>query len=132
MLVHPLVVHFPVALWLVATGFDLLGGRHRDPFFRQAASWLLWLGLAGAAVSILLGWVDLLAAESQGVGTALLIRHRTHSLLAYLATAAYLTSALGRRRVSGPLPRPALALSLLGAALVAVTAFLGGEMRQVM
>jgi uncharacterized membrane protein len=125
-------VHFPVALWLVATFFDVLGWRREDVFYRQAARWLLWLGLLGAAVSIALGWVDLIAAESQGVGTALLLRHRVHSVLAYTATATYLATALWRGRRAQPLAAGMLALSLLGAVLVAATAFLGGEMRQVM
>jgi uncharacterized membrane protein len=130
--VHPLVVHFPLALWLTSALFDLLAWRRDDPLFPRAAFWLVGLGLVGALASIGSGWYDLLQAERQGVGPGLLLRHRTHSLLAYAATATYLASFLWRwrrpsRRRGGFLP-----LVLLGAVLVAVAGFLGGELRTVM
>jgi uncharacterized membrane protein len=132
MLIHPNVVHFPIALWLTSTFFDLLGWRRPGSFFRDAAFWLLGLGLLGGGLSIVFGWTDLLAQMRQGVGTGLLLRHRTHSLLAYLATAIYLAVFLWRWRTAN---RPApglLLLSLIGAALAAVTGYLGGDMRSVM
>ncbi len=134
MLIHPLVVHFPIALWLMAALFDVLAWRQPDPVYRRAAVWLVGVGLLGAAASITFGWVDLLVQEQQGVGTALLIRHRTHSLTAYVATGLYLGNFAWRWR-SRTQPRLAaglLVLSLAGAVLIAVTAFLGGAMREVM
>ncbi len=132
MLIHPLVVHFPIALWLTSTFFDVVGWRRKDPAARQSAYWLVGLGLVAAAASIALGWVDLLAVERQGVGTGLLIRHRTHSLLAYAATAVYLGNFVWRWR-SGNRPAPGLlAVSVAGSLLIAAAAFLGGAMRDVM
>ncbi len=132
MLFHPLVVHFPLALWLTGTLFDILAWRRRDPLFPRAASWLVGLGLLGAAASIALGWVDLLNLEQQGVGTGLVLRHRLHSLLAYAATLAYAVNFVWRRRTPDRVGLPLLALSLLGAALVAVAGYMGGELRMVM
>jgi uncharacterized membrane protein len=131
-LTHPLVVHFPIALWLTATFFDVLAWRRPDPVFRQSAYWLVGLGLLGAAVSILLGWIDLLAAEREGVGTGVLIRHRTHSIVAYCAAAAYAGNFVWRWRIRNRFGTGQLILSLAGAVLIALTAFLGGEVRQVM
>jgi uncharacterized membrane protein len=132
MLIHPLVVHLPIALWLTSTFFDLLAWWREDPFFRRTAYWLVGLGILGAAVSIAFGWLDLLAAEAQGVGTALLARHRVHSLVAYGATACYLADLAWRRRTGNRLTAPLLALSILGAILIASAAYLGGELRTVM
>lgn len=132
MLIHPMVVHFPIALWLTSTFFDLLGWRRSSTFFRDAAFWLLGLGLAGAGLSIIFGWTDLLSQMRQGVGTGLLLRHNTHSWLAYLATAAYLAAFLWRWRTANRTAPGVLLLSLLGAALVIVTAYLGADMRTVM
>ena len=132
MLMHPLVVHFPIAFWLASTFFDVLGWRRPGTFYRDMALWLVGLGLVGAAGSIVLGWTDLLAQERQGVGAGLLLRHNLHSWLAYTATAAYLGVFVGRRRMAN---RPAwgiLLLSLVGAALVTVAGYLGGDMRSVM
>src|SRR5512141_856727 len=89
MLLHPLAVHFPLALWLTSALFDLLAWRRKDPLYRRAAYWLVGLGLLRALVSIALGWIDLLAQESAGVGAGLVIRHRVHSVAAYAATAVY-------------------------------------------
>lgn len=132
MLIHPLFVHFPIALWLASTFFDVLVFCRKDPALCRAAYWLVGLGVLGAAVSIAFGWVDLLAAEAQGVGTGLLIRHRMHSLVAYGATACYLADFAWRWRSGNRSGKPLLALSILGAILIAITGYLGGELRNVM
>lgn len=132
MLIHPMVVHFPLALWLTSGLFDLLAWRRDDPMFPRAAFWLVGLGLLGALAGIAAGWYDLLEAEREGVGPGLLIRHRAHGLLAYGATATYLASFLWRWRRPAARRGGVLALALLGAVLAAVAGFLGGEVRTVM
>ncbi len=133
MLIHPAVVHFPIALWLTSTLFDLLGWRRRDVvLYRDMAFWLVGLGLLGAAASILFGWTDLLDQKRQGVGTGLLLRHNLHSWLAYISTAVYLGIFLWRWRTGNRLTPAVLLLSLLGAGLVVATGYLGGDMRTVM
>jgi uncharacterized membrane protein len=131
-LIHPLVVHFPIALWLTSTFFDLMVWRRENPTFRHAAYWLVGLGILGAAVGIAFGWLDLLWQQAQGVGTDLLIRHRVHSLLAYGATACYLGDFTWRWRTGNRLGKPLLALSILGAILITITGYLGAELRNVM
>lgn len=133
MLIHPSVVHFPIALWLTGTLFDLIGWRRREvALYRDMAFWLVGLGLLGAAGSILFGWTDLLDQKRQGVGNALLTRHNLHSWLAYVSTAVYLGVFLWRWRSGNRLTAALLLLSLLGACLIAATGYLGGEMRNVM
>ncbi len=132
MLIHPLVVHFPIALWLASSFFDLVVFWRKDTAFSRAAYWLVGLGLLSAALSIAFGWVDLMAQEAQGVGTELLIRHRVHSLVAYCATVCYLADFGWRWRTGNRSDKPLLALSILGAILIAITGYLGGEMRNVM
>lgn len=134
MLIHPLVVHFPIALWLTAAFFDILGYRRPDrPFFRDAAYWLIGLGVLGGLVSIGAGWMDLLNVEAQGVGTGVLSRHWTHSLLAYLATGLFLVLFVWRWRTGNrSVPDWALALTVIAAIAVGITGYLGGDIRQVM
>jgi uncharacterized membrane protein len=125
MLIHPLVVHFPIALWLASTLFDVLGWRRREAtLFREMAFWLVGLGLLGAAASILFGWTDLL--------DQMLLRHRVHSWLAYFSTAVFLGVFVWRWRTSNRLNPGLVLLSLLGAGLITITGFLGGDMRSVM
>jgi len=131
LLVHPLLVHFPIALWMTAALFDLLFLWRREQFFATTARYLVGLGLLGALASIVSGWRDLITQEMLGVGTALRKEHMPHQLLAYTATIAYLLVFLGRWRR----PSPAgwtIILSLLGAVLIAVTGFVGVELRKVM
>jgi len=132
MLLHPLAVHFPLALWLTSALFDLLAWRREDPLYRRAAYWLVGLGLLGAVVSIALGWIDLLAQESAGVGAGLVLRHRLHSAAAYAATLVYGVNFGWRWWTANRLGATLLALSLGGAALVACAGYLGGDLRNVM
>lgn len=133
MLIHPLVVHFPIALWITAALFDVLGWRRPDrPVFREAAYWLIGLGVLGGLVSIAAGWMDLLNLEAQGVGTGVLTRHWPHSLLAYLATALFLAVFIWRWRTGNSSPGWALAVSVAAAIAVGITGYLGGDIRQVM
>ena len=132
MLIHPLVGHFPIALWLTSTSFDLMAWRREDPALWRAAYWLVGLGILGAAMSIAFGWLDLLAQEAQGVGTELLIRHLVHSMMAHCASACYLVDFAWRRRTGNRFGKSLLALSILGAVLIAITGYLGGAPRNVM
>ncbi len=128
-LFHSPVVHFPVALWLTSTLFDLLYLFTGDQFHRRAAQFLIGLGLLGAAVAIITGFVDLRPLVAQGIGEAFLARHNTHALFAYAASVTYLISFAIRWR------RPALGrattvvLMAVGATLIGITGYIGGEVR---
>jgi len=130
-LVHPLIVHFPIALWMTAAFFDLLYLARRQELYATIARWLIGLGLIGAAVSIAAGWRDLLTQESLGVGTALRKNHMLHQLLAYGSTLLFAAAFLGRWRRPLP-PGWTILLSLVGAAAVAITGYIGIELRKVM
>jgi uncharacterized membrane protein len=133
MLIHPLFVHFPIALWLTAAFFDVLGWRQPDrPVFREAAYWLIGIGVLGGLVSIAAGWMDLLNLEAQGVGTGVLTRHWLHSLLAYFATAIFLGLFIWRWRKGNTVPAWALVVSVAAAVAVGITGYLGSDIRQVM
>lgn len=131
-LYHPLLVHFPVALWLTSTLFDLLYARTREPFFAVGAMYLIGLGLLGAAVSIIAGFVDYIPLVAEGIGQAFVDRHRVHSLLAYATTLVYAGMFLVRwRRQAKPVGLHLVAV-LVGAALISLTGWFGGEIRRVM
>ncbi len=132
LLLHPPLVHFPVALWLTSGLFDVLAWWRADPGFRRTAYWLVGLGLLTAIASIVAGWIDLLRLERDGIGTALLRRHQLHSVMAYAATLVYLGNFTWRWR-TGNDPAPGLlVLAFLGAALIGATGYLGGALRDVM
>ena len=132
LLLHPLAVHFPLALWLTSALFDLLACRGEDRLYPRAAYWLVGLGLLGAVLSIALGWIDLLVQERAGIGTGLVLRHRLHSEAAYIATLVYAMNLGWRWRTQNRVSATLLTLSLAGAILVAITGYLGGDLRSVM
>ncbi|HET7379751.1 MAG TPA: DUF2231 domain-containing protein [Gaiellales bacterium] len=133
MLIHPLVVHFPIALWLTAAFFDVLHLRRPDrALFGESAYWLTGIGLAAAFVAIAMGWLDLLNLEAQGVGTGLEQRHLRHSVVAYCTTALFLGLFVWRWRTRNRMPAWAIVLSVAGALAVALTGYLGHDMRSVM
>ncbi len=53
--VHPLVVHFPIALLLAAVFLDILALILRRPGLHRVALWNLSLGTLGAAAAVLTG-----------------------------------------------------------------------------
>ena len=53
--VHPLVVHFPIALLLSAVAVDGLALALKRPSIHRVALWNLVLGTVGAAVAVLSG-----------------------------------------------------------------------------
>jgi uncharacterized membrane protein len=65
--IHPMLVHFPIALLSAAVFFDLMGGKWRPEECRIASLYTLVLGFAGAAVSVVSGAMAEDAAEHSGV-----------------------------------------------------------------
>ncbi len=131
-LFHPLVVHFPVALWLTSFLFDILGLWKKQLFFTAVARYLIGLGLLGAAVSIAAGFVDYVGLVAGGIGQAFVDQHRVHSTLAYGTTALYAGLFVVRWRWARLPSSLSLAISVVGAVLISTTSYLGGEIRRVM
>src|SRR5574341_427678 len=129
---HPLVVHFPLALWLTSFLFDLLYAGTSDRFYATASRYLIGLGLLGALVAVVSGFIDYRPLVAQGIGQAFIDQHRLHSRLAYGATVLYAGIFFLRWRVRAMARGPYVIMALVGAGLIAVTGYLGGEIRRVM
>ncbi|MGH2437087.1 MAG: DUF2231 domain-containing protein, partial [bacterium] len=127
---HPLVVHFPVALWLTSVVFDIQYARTAERFYASASRWLIGLGLLTAAVSIVSGFIDYRPLVAQGVGQAFIDQHRVHSLVAYGTTVLYGAMFLLRWRGRVMSRAAYLAMTLVAAGLISITGYLGGEIRR--
>jgi uncharacterized membrane protein len=122
---HPMVVHFPIALFISALVAEILFAATRQNLFRHALRFLLWGGALSAGVAVVLGWI--FAAHEPTDHGWLLDAHR------WAGTAA---SALGfivllvnelRERAGGT--RALLRVSLVAiAVLIGATGFLGGSL----
>ena len=53
--IHPMVVHFPIALLIVSVIFDLLALQRPSKSFREASLYALIGGLLGAILAIVTG-----------------------------------------------------------------------------
>ncbi|HEY3247855.1 MAG TPA: DUF2231 domain-containing protein [bacterium] len=131
-LYHPLLNHFPIALWTTSFLFDVLYAMTRQAFFQVGSRYLVGLGLAGAAVSIGAGFVDYRLLVAQGVGQAFIDIHRIHSALAYTTTGLYLVIFGARLRWRAMPVGPYVLLGLVGAVMITLTGYYGGEVRGVM
>jgi uncharacterized membrane protein len=75
--IHPMAVHFPIALLSASVLFDLLSSRWESEGLR-AASWsTLLLGLGGAVVAVITGAIAEEAVEQSGVPKRVLEIHET-------------------------------------------------------
>lgn len=78
---HPMLVHFPIALLFASVLFDVASTALTRDSLREAAQWLLGLGLLGGIGAAIAGGQAEGAAEKAGVPEALI---ETHETLAYM------------------------------------------------
>jgi uncharacterized membrane protein len=79
---HPIIVHFPIALLLLAVALDFLTVFFRRWGLADTASWLLVFGVPSAALALLSGWFS---EHYVTVGAAGQILH-LHKLAAFSAS----------------------------------------------
>lgn len=122
--IHPMLIHFPVAFLLGLVGADLAFLYTADPFWIRVGLWLSGLGSLGGWFAGLAGFIDLvLVPRIRNLPIAWI-----HALLAVMTLAlASFNWALRFHDESG-FDLWYLYVSLLTAALIAVTSMLGGQL----
>ena len=124
--VHPMLIVFPLGLLASAAIFDILYVATNNPDLATFSFWALAAGLVGGLAAAVFGLIDWLGLPK---GT------RAHRIGAFhgggnlVVVALFLSSFLVRSGNAQYLPDILpLVLSLLGAGLALVTAWLGGEL----
>lgn len=125
--IHPMVVHFPIALLTVSLLFDLISMRWKSASFRDAGLYTLLAGLLGAAAAVVTGAIAEETVEDSDIPEALLNIHET---LGY-ATLALFIGLLGlrllmRRGVVREIPALYVTLGFIGVVVLLVTGYYGG------
>ncbi|CAN5739417.1 hypothetical protein BH20CHL5_BH20CHL5_03370 [soil metagenome] len=122
--VHPMIVPIPIGALSLALVTDLVAQRSSDRFWPRASRSLLAVGAVGAIAAAPSGTVDFLTIpRARQLPEAWL--HAGGNLAVVGLTVANLALRRGEdRRVS----RAGLAMSALGAGMLAVTGWLGGEL----
>lgn len=121
--VHPVLVHFPIAFWLGASGADLIGWRTGNPLWWTLSHHAIVAGLVMGTLAFLAGGMELAlrrlpAPAWRWVGA--------HAGLMSTALLCFLVS-LSWRRATPP-PDSAVWLGLFGSALLLVGGFCGGTL----
>lgn len=125
---HPLVVHFPIALIIMVFVFDLISVLTKNKSILTASHILTVFAVAGAAVSVITG---LIAEESiwhPQAAHELLETHETVGIIILSLASVLLIFRLAlREKLLGRLGWIAVLIGLVGFGLVGYTGYLGGE-----
>ncbi len=125
---HPLVVHFPIALFLIAGFAQVLNIRSKDSSYDKTVTLLVWVGALGALGAGLLGWAH--SGPVQAGENTLMSSHRwigTGLLIGGLITAFIMTKAKAAQASLSS--NKAFNFFLFAMAIgVAINGFLGGSL----
>ena len=125
-LLHPAVVHFPLALLLTGLGTAAADAwSKRRPWLADATSWLLWLGTASAWAALGLGLLAIRTAPHVPPAWETVADHQ---MFAFWTVGIFTTLSIWRWRWRERLPIIFLTAWLGGALILGVTAYYGGEL----
>ena len=126
--VHPMLIPFPLALWVTSFAADILFYFVRHPTLLVISKFLLAAGCLGAVAAAIPGIIDWLAIKNGDV-KRVANWHARLNIIALVVFAISLFLRLGRyshlvgRRLTVP-----FLLSLVGVILIAISGWLGGEL----
>ncbi len=118
---HPFLVHFPIALFLVEGLLLFLGLLKQDRTYERFASFLFRIGYGFLMVSFLTGLID--SGGLKAMSRAVQQHFYTATALLIFYTARLI---FGQRLRSKPVSN--LTSAVIGCALVVATAYLGGKL----
>ena len=127
--IHPMVVHFPIALLITSVVFDFLATRWRHKSFQDAGFYTLIAGLLGAAVAVLTGAMAEELAEDTGIPESVL---EIHEALGY-ATLLFFIGLLALRllmrwKLIKEIPALYLAMGVAGIMILSAAGYFGGSL----
>jgi uncharacterized membrane protein len=127
--IHPLIIHFPIALILVILACDAIGLFFKKKSLFDVGTILSVFALAGAAAALISGLLAEDSAWKISQAHELLEDHETAAWI-FLGFMAMYTAfrIVFRRKISESLGWLSLLLALWGSLIVARVGYLGGEM----
>jgi uncharacterized membrane protein len=126
---HPILVTVPIGAWVAGLVFDIASRIVGNPgFLAQGSVWLIAIGVIGALLAAMIGFLDLLAIPT---GTPAFRTGLVHMSLNLLVTVAYVGNFFWRHASygrPGPVAVGPLVLSVVSLAVLAVSGYLGGKL----
>jgi uncharacterized membrane protein len=127
--IHPMLIPFPIALWVFSLVADLIYLWRGNLVWRDwIAFYALLGGIIGAALAAVFGIIDWLSIKDREV-KKVADWHARLNVIALLVFAAgfYLRTAGGSQMVGGSYTIPVV-LSVVGVILITISGWLGGEL----
>ncbi len=128
---HPIVVHFPIALTIVAFLLSILAyARSGHPISTQLAAaghFTLWLAAIGAAIAVLFGWFAFNSVNHDDAGHAAMLLHRGWAIPTAIGLILLASWDVWKYRVNELISVPMLFVLFLLSQSIAITGWLGGE-----
>ena len=128
---HPMVVHFPIALTIIAFLLSIAAyARRSHPVSAQLAAaghFTLWLAAIGAAAAVLFGWLAYNSVNHDDAGHAAMLLHRAWAIPTAIGLILLASWDAWKYRVNELISVPMLFLLFLLSQAIAVTGWLGGE-----
>ena len=126
---HPFLVHFAMALTMVAVLLDTAGAWQGNEVWQRAGRLNLLLGVGGIALAVASGWFESQLPRAQGPFEA---QARTlleyHEYLGFSLLGFFVFLLVWRWRMHGQVPVSFLILALLGVVGMTAQGYLGGEL----
>jgi uncharacterized membrane protein len=123
--VHPMLVNFPLGLLITSTVFDIIHWITGNGYWSELAFWMVAAGVITGLLAAIAGTIDWLAIPSSTRAKSVGLWHGAGN---YLILTLFLASWLMRLSTPGNPSIGAYVLSFLGAALLGITGWLGGEL----
>lgn len=126
---HPMLVHFPIALFTTSVLFEVIGIWWNREGLRDGALWLLGLGLIGGVAAAIAGGMAEEAAEKAGIAESLIENHETMALITLgIFGVLFLWKAFLRNRLANHAVAAYFFIAVIGLGTLAVTGHLGGDL----
>jgi uncharacterized membrane protein len=126
---HPMLVTIPIGSWFASLGFDVASHLVTRPgFLAEGSQWLIGIGVLGAVVAGLVGFLDLVAIPP---GTAAFRTACTHMCLNMLLTSGYAADFAWRihaHAYQAPVNPVLVAISAVFIGMLCVSGYLGGKL----
>jgi len=126
---HPIIVHFPIALLITSVLFDAASRLFSRDSFREGALWLLILGLLSGIIATLAGFWAEEVAEKAGIAESMI---ETHESLAFATLAIFGLLLVWRLYLRNQFSRQTLAIYFLiatvGVGTLGATGYYGGDL----
>lgn len=126
---HPILVHFPIALLFTAVFFEFWGFLFPRESYRQFGLWLLIFGFVGGIVASGFGWWAEDSVKAAGVPEDAIDRHESFAVATLILFGVLLIFRRWvRDRWSVRVQTIYLTLAVAGLLLLATTGYFGGDL----